>query len=160
MKIKDLMIKIENNKNLIAKCTEENKEMSNMLIEKLSKKNVKNYIFESEESSLNATIVERNNVTFDLDVLKEKLGKSLYKEVKNKEIEVDKAELIEIFRSNPDLKAKLKSALIVRRTLNESKLKKLIESGEIDKDLVKEACNITTSKYLRLERKYEENQES
>ena len=160
MKIKDLMIKIENNKNLIAKCTEENKEMSNMLIEKLSKKNVKNYIFESEESSLNATIVERNNVTFDLDVLKEKLGKSLYKEVKNKEIEVDKAELREIFRSNPDLKAKLKSALIVRRTLNESKLKKLIESGEIDKDLVKEACNITTSKYLRLERKYEENQES
>ena len=73
MKIKDLMLKIESNKRKIQELNEETSNLSKELINKLQSKKLKNYILEDEESLLNATVVERNALSFNLDMLKKKL---------------------------------------------------------------------------------------
>ena len=157
MKIKDLMLKIESNKRKIQELNEETSNLSKELINKLQNKKLKNYILEDEESLLNATVVERNALSFNLDMLKKKLGKANFNEITESNVEVDKAELRELFSSNPGLKKELKSALIITKVLNENKLKKLIDKGEISKEEIEGTYEVKTSNYLRLERKsYEE----
>ena len=157
MKIKDLMLKIESNKRKIQELNEETSNLSKELINKLQSKKLKNYILEDEESLLNATVVERNALSFNLDMLKKKLGKANFNEITESNVEVDKAELRELFSSNPGLKKELKSALIITKVLNENKLKKLIDKGEISKEEIEGTYKVKTSNYLRLERKsYEE----
>lgn len=157
MKIKDLMLKIESNKRKIQELNEETSNLSKELINKLQSKKLKNYILEDEESLLNATVVERNALSFNLDMLKKKLGKANFNEITESNVEVDKAELRELFSSNPGLKKELKSALIITKVLNENKLKKLIDKGEISKEEIEGTYEVKTSNYLRLERKsYEE----
>lgn len=157
MKIKDLMLKIESNKRKIQELNEETSNLSKELINKLQSKKLKNYILEDEESLLNATVVERNALSFNLDMLKKKLGKASFNEITESNVEVDKAELRELFSSNPGLKKELKSALIITKVLNENKLKKLIDKGEISKEEIEGTYEVKTSNYLRLERKsYEE----
>ena len=157
MKIKDLMLKIESNKRKIQELNEETSNLSKELINKLQNKKLKNYILEDEESLLNATVVERNALSFNLDMLKKKLGKANFNEITESNVEVDKAELRELFSSNPRLKKELKSALIITKVLNENKLKKLIDKGEISKEEIEGTYEVKTSNYLRLERKsYEE----
>lgn len=157
MKIKDLMLKIESNKRKIQELNEETSNLSKELINKLQSKKLKNYILEDEESLLNATVVERNALSFNLDMLKKKLGKASFNEITESNVEVDKAELRELFSSNPGLKKELKSALTITKVLNENKLKKLIDKGEISKEEIEGTYEVKTSNYLRLERKsYEE----
>lgn len=153
LKVKEMLLKIESNKEEIKRLTEENTKLSVRVMTKLQQKSLKNYMLEDDDSILSATIVEKNKLEFNLDLLKSKLGKSTYKEIIEKNIEIDKAELRELFEKNPNLKKQIKPALIITDTLDENKLKQLIDEEVITKEDIEGTYDITKSSYLRVARK-------
>lgn len=153
LKIKEMLLKIESNKEEIKRLTEENTKLSIRVMTKLQQKSLKNYMLEDDDSILSATIVEKNKLEFNLGLLKSKLGKSTYKEIIEKNIEIDKAELRELFEKNPNLKKQIKPALIITDTLDENKLKQLIDEEVITKEDIEGTYDITKSSYLRVARK-------
>ena len=153
LKVKEMLLKIESNKEEIKRLTEENTKLSIRVMTKLQQKSLKNYMLEDDDSILSATIVEKNKLEFNLDLLKSKLGKSTYKEIIEKNIEIDKAELRELFEKNPNLKKQIKPALIITDTLDENKLKQLIDEEVITKEDIEGTYDITKSSYLRVARK-------
>lgn len=157
LKLKQMLLKIESNKEEIKRLTEENTKLSINIMTKLQQKNLKNYILEDEDSILSATIVEKNKLEFNLELLKNKLGKNTYKEIIEKNIEIDKAELRELFENNPKLKKQIKPALIITESLDENKLKHLMDNKVITKDDIEGTYDITKSNYLRVSRKMNED---
>lgn len=157
LKLKQMLLKIESNKEEIKRLTEENTKLSINIMSKLQQKNLKNYILEDEDSILSATIVEKNKLEFNLELLKNKLGKNTYKEIIEKNIEIDKAELRELFENNPKLKKQIKPALIITESLDENKLKQLMDNKIITKDDIEGTYDITKSNYLRVSRKMNED---
>ena len=157
LKLKQMLLKIESNKEEIKRLTEENTKLSINIMSKLQQKNLKNYILEDEDSILSATIVEKNKLEFNLELLKNKLGKNTYKEIIEKNIEIDKAELRELFENNPKLKKQIKPALIITESLDENKLKHLMDNKVITKDDIEGTYDITKSNYLRVSRKMNED---
>lgn len=153
LKLKQMLLKIESNKEEIKRLTEENTKLSINIMSKLQQKNLKNYILEDEDSILSATIVEKNKLEFNLELLKNKLEKNTYKEIIEKNIEIDKAELRELFENNPKLKKQIKPALIITESLDENKLKHLMDNKVITKDDIEGTYDITKSNYLRVARK-------
>lgn len=153
LKVKEMLLKIESNKEEIKRLTEENTKLSIKVMTKLQQKSLKNYMLEDDDSILSATIVEKNKLEFNLDLLKSKLGKSTYKEIIEKNIEIDKAELRELFEKNPNLKKQIKPALIITDALDENKLKQLIDEEVITKEDIEGTYDITKSSYLRVARK-------
>lgn len=159
MKINNLMLRFEENKKRIKELEQENVMLSSQIISKMEKQNKKNFSLKQDDSILKLLVIERQDLKFDLDLLKSKLSRELYDEITEKQLIVDNAELREILKNNPELKSKLKPALTITRNLNENKMKKMLDNGKLNKESLEGTYNIKSSKYIKLERRKEEEDE-
>lgn len=156
MKIKPMILKLEQNKKKIKELEEENSILSKQIISAMDRKEKKKVSFQEEDEQLNVVMVIKNDLKFNLELLKSKLSKEIYKQVTVKQTEVDKAELREIISNNPKLRQLLKPALITSVVLDENSLQKMLSTGKIEKESLEGTYDIKSTKYLKISRKKEE----
>ena len=146
-----LTIKLSITKEQIANLELEKKLLEDVLMEKMEEKTV-------EFCGIRATKVETNKITYNIDAMKDILNKSKLAALCDKEILVDKAELRELFRDMPELKATLSKALKVEYIPNADKVKRAIDNQIISNKELKKIASIKTSEYIKVTK--QENEEN
>lgn len=160
MKVKEMMLQIEKNKKRIKELEYQNKAYQDEIIKKMENKEIKKYDFEDDNGILKATIVKRNNLTFNVEKLKEKLNLSIFKQIVDKQLKVDEYALEEIISKDKNLKKAIKPSIHYEYDVDENKIFDLISDGQIEKEDIEGTYETKTTKYLKLERKYEEDEEN
>lgn len=159
MKVREMMLLVESNKSKIKELEEQNKELQNKIMKKMESKEKKKYMFEDNDSILKATIVKRNNIIFNIEKLKEKLNMNMFKQVIEKQLKVDEYALEELITKDKNLKKAIKPSIHYDYKVDEIKLYDLIANGQIEKEDIEGTYESKVIKYLKLERKYEEDGE-
>jgi hypothetical protein len=151
-------------KEKLARQTKKIKERNDEINAKLAKlfKDAGDDEFELEDGYgiLRVKLSERDVVKYDVELLRATFSDSTYKQLIEKHIEVDRAELRAVFEDHPGLKKLLRPVFIITDEASESKIQIAYQKGLVTVKQLKKCCTASTQCQLRVTRKMHKEEEN
>jgi len=145
----NLIAELKRTQEQIKSLSNKEKKLKNQIINNLEKRGRKNYTIENVDNKTTATIIEKVNISYNINNLKNKLDKSLLAKIIDKKYEILDFEIFKtLFKKLGGKPSQIKSVIEVEETINKNMINELFEKGDITKEDLKGCYDASLTKYL------------
>lgn len=157
LRLETIGVKYIENKTNIKNMEDENKTLSDIILECLDSLSTKSYSysFENEDGKtekITFTNAERSKVTYDNEKVKSIVGARMYSQIVDREIHADWNKLVLLAKKYGIAKDEILECLEITETVNSNKLKNMYDIGEIDLKKLKGTFTIDSKNYLMVKK--------